>query len=258
MNKDLDTNRVFCRYCKGPLDSKQEIKQQAHNSCKIEIATNSTKESIISWLRDLINWNYNENDDNQLQFAEKTATDYFGLDPSNLDESVLPSIGYIFLGGFPVLKIVNYIPDSIDQLINLKGLSINYSTLEFISSAIGNLQFLERIYIQYSMLTELPDTIGKLSNLTSLLLGGNRLKVIPDSIGQLKNLTNIELGGNQISELPVSIGNLSKLKGLGITNNNLISIPDSIGQFNSLESLFIGINNLTILPETIGNLSKLK
>ena len=137
-------------------------------------------------------------------------------------------------------KNIEDIPESIDILINLKGLDVS-----------GD-------FLYKSRLMTIPKSIGKLTNLQSLNLSNTYLSVLPDSIGNLMSLQSLELGHTELSELPDSIGNLTSLQSLKLSSTQLRELPDSIGDLTSLKSLDLSFTQLRELPESIGNLSELK
>lgn len=134
---------------------------------------------------------------------------------------------------FIFINTVNYIPESIGNFINLRGLSISKCENEV-----------------------LPESIGNLVNITFLEIFDCEFEELPESIGNLNNLEMLEISNSKIKELPDSIGNLSKLNRLSLDNNNdLETLPESISQLHNLSEIsLINNQNLEVLPESITTL----
>ncbi len=100
---------------------------------------------------------------------------------------------------------LNYIPESISSLKNLRFLSLNFNSLK-----------------------SLPRTIRNLENLKYLSLYHNNFKKIPNSIFFLKDLRILRSEENNLNSLPPWIGSLNRLRHLALLNNNIKLIPQSL------------------------------
>jgi len=106
-------------------------------------------------------------------------------------------------------KNITKLPESIGNLKNLKilNLSGNYE-LKSVPDSIDNLIHLEELHLDYIPLKNLPKNLDNLINLKVLNLNGNELKVFPESISQIKSLKILSLGSNKLKTLPESISEL--------------------------------------------------
>ncbi|MCR4555928.1 MAG: leucine-rich repeat domain-containing protein, partial [Alphaproteobacteria bacterium] len=118
------------------------------------------------------------------------------------------------------------LPREIENLQNLRVLSITNCGLHQLPESIGNLQNLRVLSITNCGLHQLPESIGNLRNLQHLeLRNEHHLKSLPESIGNLKNLQSLNLRGTHIKSFPKSIKNLGKLKTLDLRNSPIESYP---------------------------------
>lgn len=107
--------------------------------------------------------------------------------------------------------------------INLNGWNLACVRLP---REIENLQNLRVLSITNCGLYQLPESIGNLRNLQHLeLRNEHHLKSLPESIGNLKNLQSLNLRGTHIKSFPKSIKNLGKLKTLDLRNSPIESYP---------------------------------
>jgi Leucine-rich repeat (LRR) protein len=157
-------------------------------------------------------------------------------------------------------NLLESLPDSIGNLINLQNLTSKYGQLQSLPDSIGNLINLGILDLGYNQLSSLPDSIGNLINLQELLLFNNKFSSLPDSIGNLINLQRLDLDNNKFSSLPDSIGNLFNLQILKLPNNNFSSLPTSILKIKQaliIDDAGYQINNLNMESEML-IFSKLK
>lgn len=107
--------------------------------------------------------------------------------------------------------------------INLNGWNLACVRLP---REIENLRNLRVLSITNCGLYQLPESIGNLRNLQRLeLRNEHRLASLPESIGNLQNLQSLNLRGTHIKSFPKSIKNLGKLKTLDLRNSPIESYP---------------------------------
>ena len=148
------------------------------------------------------------------------------------------------------------IPPVIEELKDLKELSLRFTGLMNIPAEIGNLKNLTYLDLSLNELTSIPNEIGKLTNLKILDLLDNELTGIQKEL--IENLTNLEtlyLQNNQITYLAPEIRNLSKLQRLYLAYNRLESIPAEVFDLATLDVLSIHHNSITYLPDGIEKLA---
>lgn len=167
-------------------------------------------------------------------------------------------------------------PIAIENLVQLKKLTIQGKINGNLPTAIGKLKKLETLSISTNMGGEIPNEIGGLSKLESLNLskhGGNLKDLsaqqianigftsVPSSIGNLKILRELIITG-KMPALPTSAFSLTELRSLTLTSEALMasnSISSQIGQLIELESLSIGGSaNQIVMPAETWRLPKLK
>ncbi len=129
-------------------------------------------------------------------------------------------------------------------------LSISNLKLDYIPESIENLNELKALHMGGNYLTKISDPILTLRNLEILEAWDNRIESIPNDIGVLEKVWRLHLAGNKITELPFSIGNLP-MKKLYLKHNNVSYVPESIGNWINLDVFGLPLNNLPSLPETI-------
>lgn len=116
----------------------------------------------------------------------------------------------------------------ITKLRTLEEINLNGGNLACVRlpREIENLQNLRVLSITNCGLYQLPESIGNLRNLQHLeLRNEHHLKSLPESIGNLKNLQSLNLRGTHIESFPKSIKNLGKLKTLDLRNSPIESYP---------------------------------
>ena len=173
-------------------------------------------------------------------------------------------------------KQLEYIPDYVFDLINLKTLDLSYNEISVIPDQISKLTNLEVLFLESNNFNKIPENIKYLTNLKRLYLSQNGIYIIPnDSYNQynqynqfehdastiLNNLTNLEildLTDNWIQIFPENINNLTKLKNLNLSRNPINVIPENISNLTNLEILDLSCNQLSIFPDYISNLTNLK
>jgi hypothetical protein len=104
----------------------------------------------------------------------------------------------------PSNNLLGSIPDSIDQLTNLRELDLRYNQLTgSIPASICNLEKLTHLHLHCNrLLGPIPENIGQLKSLAVLDLRSNQLSgVIPESITELKLLNYVALTSN-VFKLP--------------------------------------------------------
>ncbi|XP_047321810.1 probable LRR receptor-like serine/threonine-protein kinase At2g16250 isoform X2 [Impatiens glandulifera] len=157
------------------------------------------------------------------------------------------------------------IPDWFGQRVSsLKVLDLRSSSvIDSIPSSIGNLINLTALYLSHNSLTGIiPFSIGQLSSLSVLDLSQNSLTgSIPLSFSSLGNLTSLNLASNFLSgSIPSAIAAISKLESLNLSNNSLSSsLPAQMGDLLRLVHLDLSFNSLSgSLPEGFRTLTSLR
>jgi len=155
-------------------------------------------------------------------------------------------------------KKLSFLPESINNLTQLRELYIEKNLLSFLPKSIGDLKYLTKLNLANNKISSIPEEICNLKNLTSLTLTKNKISSLPNSIGELSNLIYLNIVDNKITFLPESIGNLKHLRTLLIFTNKVQSLPESIGNLKELRILYINGNKISSLPKSITNLLNLK
>lgn len=139
-----------------------------------------------------------------------------------------------------------YLPDSIDDLINLESIKIVGCPLWTLPESMGHMNQLESIVLRSCPISSLPDSLGNLAHLGWLVLSDCGLTGIPDFIAKLPGLQTLDLSGNRIGGvLPDFLFNLP-LTSLNLSNNQFEGeIPASICKLTDLTMLDLSGNRLS-------------
>jgi Leucine-rich repeat (LRR) protein len=148
--------------------------------------------------------------------------------------------------------------EPIFQLLKLKVLNLERTTITELSTNIGCLSLLISLNCSYNQIKELPKQIEACKQLTKLILNKNELRTLPKEIGNLPALELLNLADNFLGELPPEIGQLYNLKKLYIDHNELLELPSQVSKLTRLRELNISCNQLATLPHSIGYLSNLQ
>ncbi|MEE6463042.1 hypothetical protein FKM82_005755 [Ascaphus truei] len=152
---------------------------------------------------------------------------------------------------------INFLPEQVGQLLNLRALYLDTHDLQEIPPEIGTLKNLRRLTLSNGSLTFLPSELGELQNLQSFHLANNNFKDFPSVICQFTNLTFLDVSDNKIETLPPNISNLKKLETFLLLFNCIQNLPDGFCCLTKLRCLWLGNNNLRELPRKFGNLTML-
>src|ERR1035437_3482354 len=145
------------------------------------------------------------------------------------------------------------IPDHLDELANLRILSLTGNQITTIPDSFAELVKLEILHLSDNQITAIPDSFAKLARLSSLSLSGNQIPAIPDSLPRLSRLRTLYLGGNQIRVVPGSLARLTELSILDLTDNFITAIPETLSTLKNLTGVFLhGNPELGIPPEVLG------
>lgn len=136
---------------------------------------------------------------------------------------------------------INYLPEEIGALTNLKMLSVDNNNLTTLPAVIGNLHELEELHLINNDLETLPREVKQLEQLEVLNLSGNQLTAVPEEIGYLSNLRVLNLNNNcELATLPVTVVRLTELEQLFLQNTRLTpyDIPQPLLENPNLRILF--------------------
>ncbi|BFG35590.1 hypothetical protein CerSpe_218650 [Prunus speciosa] len=136
---------------------------------------------------------------------------------------------------------LDYVPDNLTSLFNLKYLNLQGTRIMELPESIGQLRNLQTLNILLTKIVALPRGISKLLNLRHLLMAraisGNLIGLrIPSSIGKMKKLQSlgfIESEGNIIR----LIGSMTQLTGLAISNVKEIDEEDLCASIQEMKVL---------------------
>ena len=152
---------------------------------------------------------------------------------------------------------IDTIPNSINDLSELKNLYLSSNPLTNIPESIGELDRLERFYIHTCQIQAVPESFGNLTNLKSIWIYNNQLSSLPESFGELENLEILKIANNNLDSLPYSFGYLHNLEELDILNNNLTSLPENFEELTNLNYLNLFNNNLNNFLQNLSEFDKL-
>lgn len=148
---------------------------------------------------------------------------------------------------------------SIEGIGYLKGLQTCYlyntNELDYIPESIGNLIQLKDLNI-YGKFNEIPDAISKLKSLKNLQFSNTNIAEIPESISELKHLEEFKVMSRSTIKIPYTIGELRNLKIFQFSN--VIDIPESFKNLLLLEQVHFFASDLTEIPNYFENFKNLK
>ncbi|GFU46208.1 leucine-rich repeat-containing protein 58 [Trichonephila clavipes] len=155
---------------------------------------------------------------------------------------------------------LDFIPENLYKLRNLKHVDLSNNFLTEINEAIFELKQLSILVVRNNLLGDLslPKKLSTLEQLQELNLSGNLFRTIPPEIVDVPNLKSLHMGGNQLEELPRDIWKLQKLEVLYLGGNRLRDIPAEMGRLHRLRSLILCENQLQSLPSSISCLRRLR
>ena len=137
---------------------------------------------------------------------------------------------------------IKKIPDSLNNLINLRELCLSFNQIVVIPKSIDKLQNLERLYLHNNKIKTIPRTIGNLKKLNKLYLENNLITSIPNTLYKLTNL-EMHLENNKLIYISKKI---LKLKKVFINSKSYLNL-DNMSQ----NIKYLHINDLDI---TLSNL----
>lgn len=121
----------------------------------------------------------------------------------------------------PVINILNFICDNVDQFSKLKKLVMK-PKIEIIPPSISLLH-LTYLELDSNKIKELPEEIFEMISLETLYVKNNMLTYISPSLRKLKNLQHLDLSENQIEDIDFT---LPLLRGLYLYDNKLTILPE--------------------------------
>ncbi|KAL3740153.1 hypothetical protein ACJRO7_021433 [Eucalyptus globulus] len=156
---------------------------------------------------------------------------------------------------------LSMLPVEVGDLIALKELLMDGTSVREIPISIGNLKQLETLSASNCFcLSRLPRTICRLRSISLLSLDGTRITALPDSIGELVRLKHLSLRECcQIRKLPNSIGYLGRsLAELDVSGTGVVKFPHSLENLQNLKVLRMDSCFFREFPPDIGELTNLE
>ena len=146
-------------------------------------------------------------------------------------------INETFFIGFDQLRL-EFFPEGITSLVNLKRLSLCGNSITQIPEEIGNLVMLERLHLGSNHIYSLPESFSQLVNLKELTLSENRFEDFPLVLTSLKQLKTLDLHSNQISFIPREIERMEEIEVINMAKNNFEAVPEELGNLKMLKHFF--------------------
>ena len=132
----------------------------------------------------------------------------------------------------------------------ISGLGLYSQQINFLPNEIWNLKNLKVLNFVKCGLNELPKKIGALISLNELYIGGNQLTVIPKSIEQLEDLKILYILEDNLFSIPEVIGNLRNLNELVLSSKFVKKLPHSIIQLTSNTCSVYFNNQEVMIPDS--------
>lgn len=183
---------------------------------------------------------------------------------------------------------LQFLSDSISNLVNLKHLDMSKCPLKRLPPALGALdevdlkadlsemrnipdvwlvrgeagvmEYLRKANIEIQVgvldlsgvgISHLPPDLSDLVSIRVLSLERNKIAYVPSSIEILSNLTNLALNDNQLCCLPRQMGDVASLTSLSVQGNRLTMIPSELGRLSNLEELIFDAATLQPVPSEV-------
>lgn len=154
------------------------------------------------------------------------------------------AMGHIVELNITLKNSLRTIPDIIiENLSELRVLTIEKSEIETLPENIENLKNLTALCISQNHLISLQENLGNLVKLRVLRLYRNRLHSLPENIGNLTNLEELDLRFNNLTRLPESFKNLKRYE-LRLDNNPLRSLSNI--NFDNMECYSFSTTHLSL------------
>ena len=159
----------------------------------------------------------------------------------------------------PFNNLIGEIPDSVQNLSELRVLDLRNNQISGNIEVIDNLSFIQMVLIGNNLFEgQLSDNIGQFNpSLRHLEVENNNLDgSLPESICDLAALETLLLNGNNFDgEIPENISNLSNLEIIALFNNQFQGqVPQDICQANQIEYIIIENNSFCPpYPDCIGH-----
>ncbi|KAJ3678629.1 hypothetical protein LUZ60_002432 [Juncus effusus] len=155
--------------------------------------------------------------------------------------------------------------EMINDLINLKFLSLSHCDIERIPDSLCFLSNLRNLSIRYTnMINMLPEQIGNLVCLEKLVIRNcAQLCFLPESLCKLSGLKTLRLTSCwKITKLPNDIGNLTNLRSLIVNSTGINYLPRSFSKLNIFTQLnvefSVGFDGLTSIISWLKDFNVLK
>ena len=133
------------------------------------------------------------------------------------------------------------VPADVEQLTNLKNLTVSYCPLQSFECDFSKLENLTSFDMQWCHSSVWPSAVTKAPNLTSLNLYRNKISKVGEDIKNLTKLTSLNLMENYLLEYPEEVKSLTNLKTLNLDGNGYTDIPqDAFDGMTALTQVNLG------------------
>lgn len=276
--------RKSCTYCRHPLFTIEEKKQEYHTECHTlmelyEPIEFKPPKIVLDFLDDFHRLNFEE-----FKWHLRPKIELYYRSKESKDD-IINQVD-------PAIYNICYNVDDFTFNENQEVVAIDFGNVEYAPE--GHIRRGPKIKIRNALVSRsvfvLPDSIGRFKKLKRLNLGGHHLSELPKSIMECRSLQHLYLSGSMfdyigksrrfncdafaeankldqleyltlkylgIEELPEGFSKLEKLKYLNMSQNRLKELPKSFGILGELNWLDLSNNEIDILPESFEILSSL-
>lgn len=145
------------------------------------------------------------------------------------------------------------LPDTFNQLSNLRELDLKYNTLTTID-VVSQLPKLEVLSLDHNSISQF---VGSFERVRSVKLNSNPITKF-EIVGPVPTLKMLNLSNAQLASIDGSFNNMGNLESLVLDKNYFVSLPNTIGNLRRLEHFSIANNSVGELPSEIGCLAELR
>jgi len=179
------------------------------------------------------------------------------IDPNIIDSiSFSPTLEYLSLR----YDSLNYIPNSINKIIDLRELNLEGNFIRSINPELKSLKRLENLTlglspsIDYSISMRV---LGDIPTLKYLHLDNTKIANFTNNIPAIKNIEYLSFRNSHLDYFPTGVFAFSNLKTLDLTGNDFLNIPIGLSDLKKLENINLTNDFNLNLNQAIATLSKI-
>lgn len=112
----------------------------------------------------------------------------------------------------------------------ITAIDLSYIPLDYVPNALWKLTDLKYLSLEFNRLDKIPEDIGNLKKLQEIYLGTNFINGLPSTMSELKDLKVLYLDDNHFDKIPRVVRDLPNLEILNLYNNSVSTISDEFAE----------------------------